>query len=147
MSMHHKIARLEEENRRLRVSRQHEVEEIRYERARMENERIRMENAADRICSAEAAAAERERKGNIREKLVQEAKMMGKVHGMAAFSQLFNQAKQIGLNNTNVQSVEATPETLALPSAEVPFDKMTTWEKGRFVKNLVKQALEGQKIK
>ena len=145
--MHHEIARLEEENRQLRMSnnqlrksRQWEVEQIRYERERIED-------AADRISATEAATAERERKSNIREKLKQEAKMAGKVHGLAAISKLFNQEIQIGQTNTNVQSVEAAPETPVLPSAEVPFDKMTAWEKGHFVKNLVRQALEGQKIK
>jgi len=154
MSMHHEIARLEEENRQLRmsnnqlrISRQWEVEEIRRKREEIRYERERIEYAADRISATEAATAERERKNNIREKLVQEAKMVGKVHGLAAFSKLFNQGDQIGQNNTNVQSVEAAPETPVLPSAEVPFDKMIAWEKERFVKNLVRQALEGQKIK
>lgn len=145
--MHHEIARLEEENRQLRMSnsqlrksRQREVEEIRYERERIED-------AADAISAAEAAAAERERKNNIREKLVQEAKMAGKVHGLAAISKIFNSASGTELQGTTVKSVEAAPETPVLPSAEVPFDKMTAWEKGRLVKNLVRQALEGQKIK
>ena len=137
------IARLEEQNRQLRW----ENNKLDRERQITENERIRMEYAAERICAAEAAAAERERKNNIREKLVQEAKLIGKVHGLAALSKLFNQVNQIGQSNTTVQSVKAAPKTQALPQAEVPFDKMTAWEKGRFVKNLVKQGLESQEIK
>lgn len=144
--MHHEIARLEEENSQLRISRQREVNEMRRERIRMENERIRMEFAADRISAAETAAAERERKNNIREKLVQEAKMVGKVHGLAALSGLFNQANQIVKNNTNVQSVEAAPETPVLSSAEVSFDKMTPYEKWALTRNLLIKALEEVKV-
>lgn len=162
MSMHHEIARLEDENRDLRnqitaaeIDRacaardrtiaENERRRMERERRRMEDERIRIENAADCISRTEAAAAERERKNNIREKLVQEAKMVGKVQGLAAFSQLFNKmngANQIGQSNTNVQSVEAKPEKQQLPSAEVPFELMTPWEKGNVAKNLVKKAFE-----
>jgi len=157
MSMHHEIARLEEENRQLRRSREWELQEIRYERGQMQNERIKMENerrriekAADRICSAEAAAAERERKGNIRKKLEEEAKMMGKMCGIAVLYKIFNQANQTGQfdqNGTNIQSIEASPEMLKLPSPEASSDEKSVFGKVCLTNNFIKKAFEGIKTK
>ena len=173
--MHHEIARLAEysacvrrqQNERLRLieSEREKLEDERKrtereriimedERKKLENERIReaverirIEEAADRICAAETAAAERERKNNIRKNLEQEAKMMGKMYGMATASKLHSLTGQTNQNKTNIQSVEASPVVPQLPSPEASSDEMTVLVKGLLTKNFVRKIFEGIKAR